>query len=52
MGDKEYKVIKLDKVNYVVWKWQFKNILKVKGIHSAIVGGDPVEDAQALALLG
>lgn len=53
MGDKEFKLIKLDKENYVAWKWQFKNVLKARKLSQVF---EPVCDEakmdQALALLG
>lgn len=48
------KLIKLERDNYCVWKWQFVNVLKAKGLEKVIQEGviDPASDAQALALLG
>lgn len=53
MGDKEFKIIKLDRENYVVWKWQFTNVLKAKGLEGTLLAESNGDQAkQALALLG
>lgn len=54
MGEKDYKLIKLGRENYVVWKWQFKNVLKAKGLQKVLLEGAVEEkrERQALALLG
>lgn len=54
MSDKDFKLIKLERDNYVVWKWQFKNILRAKKLEGVLKedAKDNEMDAQALALLG
>lgn len=54
MGDKEFKLIKLENDNYVVWKWQFKNIINAKGWQKAFDcgNGNEMVGRQALGLLG
>lgn len=57
MSDKDFRLIKLDKENYVIWKWQFKNVLEAKNLSNVFnrPGQEPVateiEKKQALALL-
>lgn len=54
MADKSVKLIRLDKGNYIVWKWQFVNVLKANKLQS-VLGAEPVseeQDGQAMALLG
>lgn len=56
MSEKQdYKLLQLEKDNYVLWKWQFRNILKAKKLMKVLEPGeveDVDKDAQALALLG
>lgn len=53
MGDKEFKVIKLEQENYAVWKWQFVNVLRAKKLDAVLTAEfKPEEASQALALLG
>lgn len=56
MGDKnDCKLIKLENENYVVRKWQFKNVLKAKKLDKVLNQDEPVNDVmdgQAMALLG
>lgn len=57
MSNKEFKLIKLEKDNYVVWKWQFKNVLKAKNLQGALTTSpdgkrNSAEDREAMALLG
>jgi len=55
MGERqEFKVLKLDKNNYVVWKWQFQNVARANGLgvlfEEEMV--TPEKDGRGLALLG
>jgi len=60
--EKDYKLVKLDKTNYLVWKWQFINVLRANDLESVIPSPtDEVKvlpanllkkDSQAMALLG
>lgn len=54
MNDKEFKLVKLDKDNYVVWKWQFQNVLRAEKLTKVFTPGQEESDQsnQALALLG
>lgn len=53
MSDNTFKLLKLDNNNYVIWKWQFQNVLKAKNLASVLEGApDPATDGQALAILG
>lgn len=52
MSNKDFKVIKLEKDNFVVWKWQMKNVLKAKGWDGALLNGFNEHSQEALALLG
>lgn len=51
---KDFKIVKLEKNNYVVWKWQFINVLRAKKLMKVVqdIEVDEDMDAQALALLG
>lgn len=50
----DYKLVQLEKDNYVTWKWQMKNILKAKKLESVLLfdNKDMDKDTQALAILG
>ena len=53
MADKDLKVLKLEETNYVIWKWQFKNVLDAKGLGLALTDeATELVSKQALALLG
>lgn len=54
MSDNGLKVLKLEENNYVVWKWQFLNVLKAKNLDRVISDEeiDNAIDGQALAILG
>lgn len=55
MDKKEVQLIKLEKDNYVSWKWQFKNVLRAKKLDVVLLDSqtrDMEKDHQALALLG
>lgn len=49
MGDKDFKVLKLERNNWVVWKWQFNNCLVAKGYKVRVTIAN---SNAALALLG
>lgn len=52
----EFKLLKLEKSNYVVWKWQFKNVLKARNLSDVLdttkIVRDATKDCEAMALLG
>ena len=51
-ADKDLKVLKLDETNYVIWKWQFRNVLEAKGLGLALTDeASELVSEQALALL-
>jgi len=55
MGERqEFKVLKLDKNNYVIWKWQFQNVARANGLGVLFEEGvvAPEKDGRGLALLG
>lgn len=54
MSDKAYVINKLEKDNYVVWKYQFKNVLRARNLSKALESTgirDATVDTQALAIL-
>jgi len=50
----EFKGLKLDKNNYVIWKWQFQNVARANGLGVLFEEGEhpPDKDGKGLALLG
>ena len=54
MSDDKFKLIKLDNDNYVIWKWQFMNVLRAKKIEKVLNANhsDVDQSNKALAILG
>ena len=50
----EFKVLKLDRNNYVIWKWQFQNVARAGGLGELFGEGEITQekDGKGLALLG